>query len=315
MGDQNEEPTVAILMATYNGENYIADQLLSIGWQTYKNWHLYVSDDGSKDSTLAIVQAFSKLNPGKVTILPAREKHDGACGNFFNLVKKCIGKAEYYAFSDQDDVWLKDKLDKQVALLDNLKSNFGTEKPLLAFCDACLVDENLNIISPSFFTYTDVNPRATSLNRIIVQNPISGAGALINESLLDLMATVNDLSGIAMYDQWAGLIASALGHIDHISEPLYLYRQHANNAMGAVQMSLSSLREKGSIAKESLKSKELQVAIFVKNYGYLLGSQGKSLEKYSDLYRANKLDRILYILRYKIKMNGFFRNLGLIVYV
>jgi len=61
MGDQNEEPTVAILMATYNGENYIADQLLSIGWQTYKNWHLYVSDDGSKDSTLAIVQAFSKL--------------------------------------------------------------------------------------------------------------------------------------------------------------------------------------------------------------------------------------------------------------
>jgi glycosyltransferase involved in cell wall biosynthesis len=315
MSAQNTEPTVAILMATYNGESYIADQLLSIAWQTYTNWHLYVSDDGSKDATLAIVQAFANLNPDKVTILPVRKEHNGACGNFFRLIHDVPHSYDFYAFSDQDDVWFEDKLDKQISLLNNLENDFRVTKPLLVFCNACLVDEKLNIISPSFFTYTDVNPKATSLNRIIVQNPVSGAGTLINGPLLSLMASVSSLSGVAMHDQWAGLVASALGHIEHIAEPLYLYRQHVDNAMGAVPMSLSSLGEKGLIARESLKSKELQVAIFVKNYGSLLGAQRKFLEEYSNLYRMNKCEKVLYLVKYKVRMNGFFRNLGLIAYV
>jgi glycosyltransferase involved in cell wall biosynthesis len=312
MGDQNEEPTVAILMATYNGENYIADQLLSIGWQTYKNWHLYVSDDGSKDSTLAIVQAFSKLNPGKVTILSAREQHSGACGNFFRLIRSVPHSYNFYAFADQDDVWFDDKLETSIKFfLDD------QEKECLVVCDCCVVDESLNIIKKSFIhNIKGLDPESAKLSDVIARNWLLGASMVLNKKLFELVSLANNSNKIVMHDFWITLVATALGTVHFVDEPLYCYRQHGENYVGSMSIRITTIPKKAYLAKKALNKKEVQAKYFLEIYGeYLTTDQQDLCSDFAFICQKNKVERVYSILHQKISMGDVLSQGGLIIYV
>lgn len=133
--ERNSEPKVAILMSTYNGEKYIEEQIESILAQTYSNIKLYVRDDGSKDNTCAILRKYK--NENKIILLEGKNK--GFIDSFFSLLKESEN-ADYYAWCDQDDIWLPDKLTRAVKILEKNKS----DRPILYFSDYDYYDNNMN---------------------------------------------------------------------------------------------------------------------------------------------------------------------------
>src|SRR5215813_12344308 len=129
-------PTVTILLCTFNGERFLAEQLASLERQTFKNWKLIASDDGSRDRTKSILLAFQKsCQPGKVEIIDGPQR--GATANFLFQASAENLISEYYAFCDQDDVWAADKLDRAIDALKRTDSGI----PALYGSRTRLIDE------------------------------------------------------------------------------------------------------------------------------------------------------------------------------
>jgi len=136
---------VAIIMATYNGEKYISDQIKSIQNQTFRDWTLYIRDDGSKDDTVKIINALSDADK-RIKIIQDENGNIGFNRNFYELLSKT--SEEYVFFSDQDDKWLPQKLER---ILVAIKSSEGPDKgPTLVHCDCSVADAELAIKKKRF---------------------------------------------------------------------------------------------------------------------------------------------------------------------
>ena len=129
-------------MATYNGEKYLAEQLDSIINQTYHNWNLLIRDDNSTDKTLEIIQNYHKKDK-RIKILKDDKGNLGIVKNFEELLKN--SESEFIMFSDQDDYWLENKIEKYVAIL-NTSSEDILKKPMLIHSNSFICDDNLEII-------------------------------------------------------------------------------------------------------------------------------------------------------------------------
>ena len=160
---------IDILLATYNGEKYLPELLSSLEQQTYTDWKLIIIDDCSKDKTIDILRSFKETSNHSVEIF-INSKPVG-CGkdNFFALAKKST--SDYIAFCDQDDVWLPNKLETCMQAMRNAEKE-DTSLPILIYSDLKVVDNDLNLISPSFFSYSNyrINPQ---LQHLICQNQIT----------------------------------------------------------------------------------------------------------------------------------------------
>ena len=155
------EKKVVILMATYNGQKYLKCQLDSIIQQTYRNWQLIIRDDCSKDNTVKIIQEYEKKDD-RIKVIDNEGKNLGAIGNFFELIKKAPD-ASYYAFSDQDDYWHEDKIEKAVERLEQMSSKNGENIPI-AYCGAKeITNEKLEVTAVSTFK----NPRTVWENALV----------------------------------------------------------------------------------------------------------------------------------------------------
>ena len=138
---------IEILMATFNGEKFIRQQIDSILAQSCGDWHLTVSDDGSKDETVAIIDDYQFRYPEKIRRICSQKKFGTARDHFFWLLRNCT--ADYICFSDQDDVWKPDKLRLFAERIREIEEAEGKNTPILVFSDLCVVDEALNVINDS----------------------------------------------------------------------------------------------------------------------------------------------------------------------
>ena len=231
------EPLIDILMATYNGERFVGEQIESIQAQTYGNWRLLVSDDCSSDGTLDVVRRYAAEDE-RIRIVSEGVRHGGAKENFFSLMAK--SDAPYVMFCDQDDVWLPEKVEKSFTTLRALGGENGTDVPLLAFCDMKVVDSKLNVINESFERYQGLNPQRTKLSQVLAQALGAGCCFLMNRALLLKARRCDDLAAVDMHDWWVGIAAAAFGRIAYIDEPLSLYRQHGENEVGASKFSAAA---------------------------------------------------------------------------
>ena len=247
------ESLVDILMATYNGERFVAEQIESIQRQTYGDWRLLVSDDCSSDRTLDVVRRYA-ADDSRICIVSEGVKHGGAKENFFALMT--YSDAPYCMFCDQDDVWLPGKIEKSLAALRSLEAEHGTGMPLLAFCDMRVVDERLGVIHESFECYENLDPNRTQFPQVLAQAIGAGCTFLMNHALLTLSNRHHDLSAIDMHDWWVTLVAAAFGRIAFVDEPLSLYRQHGDNEVGA--SGFSPIAWVGSIG--AMTSRECSIA-------------------------------------------------------
>ena len=119
--------SLAILMATYNGEEFIREQINSILNQTYKNWKLIIHDDGSTDNTVDIIKEYTKKYPNKIILIEDNIKCNGAKENFSHLIKIAYKNFnfDYILFSDQDDIWLPNKIEVSLSKIQEMENKFG----------------------------------------------------------------------------------------------------------------------------------------------------------------------------------------------
>lgn len=141
-----KEPCVDILLATYNGELYIEQQIQSILSQTYKNWHLLISDDSSCDNTAAIIKKYAAMDT-RIHVLTSAAKHRSAKMNFFYLIE--CSESSYIAFCDQDDYWKPNKIQISMETLREIERNHGSNIPVLVHTDLSITDERLDIVRQS----------------------------------------------------------------------------------------------------------------------------------------------------------------------
>lgn len=217
---------VAVLMATYNGEKYISEQIESVLTQTFEDFCIYIHDDGSNDKTSEIIQRYERDNPGRVIIMEGSAQ-GGARNNFLYMLKNV--EADIYMFCDQDDVWMEDKLEKSVSVFEKNTGN----SPMLVYTDLRYVDKNLRIIKNSYFEYTGKNPARNSVQNILKKNLFIGCTLAFNRKLRDIAINYRNINNIQMHDWWLGLIASVKGNMFFVNEQMVMYRQHDSNVTGA----------------------------------------------------------------------------------
>ncbi len=226
-----------VLLSTFNGEDFLDELVRSVLPQlTYPDM-LIIRDDGSSDCTLNVLNRFAMLYPELVCVVNDGNSNVGPCQSFSRLLTYAITHCErncfedaYIFFCDQDDVWLPSKIDCFSSTL----SSFGESNrqfPILVHSDLIVVDEKLNTICHSLWTYQKIFPQRNRLREIVLVNTVTGCACAINLAMAKLASPIP--SAAVMHDWWCAIVASELGRIVSISEPSVLYRQHANNSSGA----------------------------------------------------------------------------------
>lgn len=228
-----KNPEILILLACYNGADYIQEQIESIQSQTHKNWRLIVRDDGSTDGTIDLVKNLSFQDDRIQLIEVDTSESTGAATNFANLMEYAHScQSDYFMFSDQDDVWKNTKLQKLLVTIGNLENNSEPELPLLVHSDLEVVDYKLRTINKSFLRYQGIkHEQEQPLQVLLAQNFVTGCTTIFNRRLLQLALPVPDC--VVMHDWWLALIASAAGHIGYVEYSTVRYRQHDRNQVGA----------------------------------------------------------------------------------
>jgi len=227
----NKKHSVAILMALFNGEHYLREQINSIIDQDYSDWRLNIRDDVSTDHSLKVVDGLAAIEK-RIIIMNDEYGNLGAAKNFGKLIEYALKLDEaYFCFSDQDDVWMPDKLVKKLAKLKQLEEKHPGE-PVLIHSDMMVVDQKLNMMASSFMDYQGIKNETNSpLEVLLAQNFITGCTVLMNRALLDVALPIP--KDALMHDWWLALCAAVFGRIGYIDEPLVKYRQHDNNEVGA----------------------------------------------------------------------------------
>lgn len=350
---------VTVLLCTYNGAAYVRAQLQSILDQTVRDLHVVVSDDGSTDETPAIVEAMAAAHPGRITILRQDPPTGSAQRHFLKLLveraydvprgtaitagdtapaqcdindaasaDRALVRADYIMLSDQDDVWLPDKVEKTLARMQAdeaaCRATGEANASILVHCDSRIVDRALREIAPSFVTYQKMTPSRCQLQQLLVQNNVVGGALMMNRALAERITEIP--AHCVMHDQWIALVASAFGHIDFVPESLYLYRQHGDNVLGAGKGSrIMEILGRFGIGRKDGKTKAemdahsqgvyremfLQAECFRSCFDAELSAQQKQLlDEFTAIPKRNRLGKICTILRYGFTYNLFHRTVG-----
>lgn len=219
--------SVLVLMSTYNGEKYVKEQIDSILSQKGCKVELLIRDDGSTDNTLSIIDNYVK-EFNNISVYNGSENL-GAAKSFIDLLIHCPKLYDYYAFSDQDDVWQDDKLISAISKLSSKKI------PALYCCNAILVDKNLNSLHRLEYNFI---PNFT-FARVLVAGQIQGATMVMNSQLVNEFNNISMPTYIPMHDYFVSLICLAIGgKVVYDSNPYIFYRQHEKNVLG-VETTLS----------------------------------------------------------------------------
>lgn len=219
----NENNLIAILLCTYNGTKYLREQLDSFINQSHKNWVLYVSDDGSTDGTLDILHHYQRTLGNRLHIFEGPRQ--GFARNFISLVQNPLVTGDYLAFSDQDDIWLEDKLARSVAALQQIRRDV----PALYCSRTQLIDSTGNFIGHSpLFT------KPPSFRNALVQSLAGANTMLVNRRAQALLAATAPDAKIVAHDWLTYMLVSGHdGVVIYDPQPTLLYRQHGGNLIGS----------------------------------------------------------------------------------
>lgn len=223
------DSNVNILLATYNGERYLSEQIDSIFKQTHSNWTLLIHDDGSSDGTPEIIQNLAITHPGRIRVIDDGKTFGNARDNFTHLLQ--FSTAPYMMFCDQDDVWHPEKIEE--TLLRMIAEEQTTpDRPLIVHCDLRVVNEDLQLISPSMIRdqKLDCNEIHSPLD-ICVENVVTGCTMMINRPAINLIKQIPEEA--VMHDWWIAIqVIKNGGQIHLLERSLISYRQHGHNAVG-----------------------------------------------------------------------------------
>ena len=300
---------VEILMAVYNGEAFLAEQIDSILAQSDRRWHLTISDDGSTDGSGAIIDEYVRRNPDRIARYRSGRRFTNARDHFFHLMRRC--DTDYMLFCDQDDVWYPDKVMKTRRALEDAESAWGADTPVLVFSDQTPTDADLTPLAPSLMRYQGQFFGCFDYRSILMQNVVTGGAMGVNRALARLAGRGEDASGIIMHDWWLAAVAARFGKIVYIDEPLGAYRQHGKNAVGAKDVDSAGymLARLGAIGgvRQAILRKKAQARAFRLAYQADLRPED---ERFLEEFEKPRSGPAFY-LRHLGLIHGFSRRVGL----
>lgn len=225
MGEHNGK--VQVLVSTYNGEKYLAEQLNSLLEQTHSSFFITIRDDGSSDSTVAVIQEYVSKFPDKIEAIYG--DNVGVIASFFDLLSCYVHhNTDYICFCDQDDVWMPDKLERGVR---SLAEDFDST-PKMYLTSTQMVNDSLQLLN----TWPPIPQRGPSFFNALVENIAVGATIMLNRSAVNILKlNLPNTKRIVMHDWWVYLFVSAYGKVIYDDKPSIYYRQHQNNVIGGQQ--------------------------------------------------------------------------------
>lgn len=303
--DHLSETKISVAICTFNGEQFLEEQLKSIAIQSLPPSELIISDDNSTDSTLSIIEKFSAEATFPIRII-RNNKQLGVTANFSQALSNCSG--DYVALCDQDDIWQPGKLEADYLNIRKTETAFGKNTPVLIHSDPVPVDTAGVPIADSFMKirriyHLDEEP----LRRLLVQNFVTGCTVMVNRILLDIALPIPPAAVI--HDWWLALTAAATGSITFNKHQSVFYRQHHQNVIGATPYySLENLKRLFSFKElekefaESLKQANclLQRLKSIKSY-----EAPAYLQDYLTVAEIGGLKAVSFVINQKIIKAGW----------
>ena len=219
------EVTAAVLLSTYNGEQYLSEQLDSLVAQTHKTLAIHIRDDGSADGTLDIIRDYQARFPDIFTLYLGA--NIGSSGSFCWLLENI--EADMYFFCDQDDVWYADKIECHLRRYQNLL------KPEMVFSDLEILEKTSGAERKTLLGLQKMNPYYLigGVTRILCQNPVAGCAMSLNHAAKKQILSLGQMPEKVVHDHWFAIIATLYGDVFYLPEPLVKYRLHASNQVGS----------------------------------------------------------------------------------
>lgn len=286
---------VVVLLSTYNGQKYLQEQLNSLYNQEGVQVEILVRDDGSTDSTQRILQ--EEQAKGKLTWYTGENLRPAK--SFLDLVNRAP-KSKFYAFCDQDDVWLPDKLKIAVSWLDSQDA----QKPLLYYGRTRLVDAQLHPL--------DKQPRKekmTTFESMLVDSQCTGCTVVFNDTLLNLVRKSKP-GFVSMHDAWIHKICVASNGVLHYDDDVHiLYRQHGNNVVGANQSHFAKFKRRLRSLRKKECCRSKMVAELLKYYGAEMTAEQKNMANEVANYKSSFWKKMVLLFDRRIKTGYLYRDM------
>jgi glycosyltransferase involved in cell wall biosynthesis len=311
-------PPTYIVLATHNGERFLADQLTSVQAQDEDAWTLLIHDDGSTDRTMEIVNRFAARDPRIQLVTVGNDRAGSAARSFGLLFQEAFERGAKYVFScDQDDIWLPNKLG---TLLTEIKHAETTEgAPVLVHHDLTVVNHELERLSESYWKMMHINPGTEDAPaRLMSRNEVTGCAMGCNRALLELALPMPKTA--IMHDWWLALCAAYFGKLRFTRKCLVHYRQHTENVIGARPfwsgLRPGSLHKAWARGNRELRETVDQAKSFEELFKNRFTAQGlKGVDSYATLLEHGRLTRLGKLIRSGAWRKHWFLNATLVVRV
>jgi len=294
---------VAILMCTFNGAAFLENQLASIEQQTHGNWSVWISDDGSSDDTFQIIEHFaSRVGSERVHFL--RGPGQGFANNFFSLIAKVPAtSASYFAFADQDDIWLAPKLASAMTVLKPHQDHMA-----LYAGPTIYIDEHNQVLG-----HSAVFLKPACFANALVQSIGGGNTMMINQPAFALICRFLPTVPLVSHDWWMYIVLSAFGaQLVYDKNPWVQYRQHRTNAMGMnTSWPQKWRRIKKLWAGDFRAWNDQHVLVLQGMSSHLTPLAQKTLEQFASARQASLIWRIWKMRQAKVYRQTTLGNLGL----
>jgi glycosyltransferase involved in cell wall biosynthesis len=294
---------VAILLATKNGAAFLSDQLASYCDQTHLNWELVVSDDGSTDQTRDIIEKFAASVPQRVWLRngPGREFYR----NFMSLAGDTQIDADFFAFSDQDDIWSADKLERAVTWLSSVP-----EWTPAVYCGRTELVDRQGVHKG----YSRLYAKGPSFQNALVQNIGGGNTMMFNRATKKLLEATAS-ADIASHDWWTYQVTTATGGIVYYDpHPCVKYRQHAGNLVGSnLDIIARAKRACELFSGRFVRWNDYHLAALQKVRPLLTPASRATIDRFAEGRRAPLLRRLRLLRQAGVYRQGLLDNLGLFI--
>ena len=319
-----------VILCTYNGEKYLEKQIASIMEQDREDFCLLYSDDGSSDSTKAILQSLQERYGKKMLAFPRSMKSGSPAKHFLSILSALakgevdIENLEYIFLADQDDEWFPDKLSKTISVIKEEERKFGKSLPILCHTDCSLVNSRGELLAKSYRRYQKLPGASYRFSRLLLQNHVTGASVGINKALLQYCKEIP--AEVKMHDHWLALLANCFGEIQYLPCASYAYRQHGENVLGAKKASvLRECEERLAASKEKDKEDTIHSsyrALFAqgRELKRIFGDElpeikRKVLEAFLSLEGKSRLGKITTMALFGIYPYPLYRGIGAMLFL
>ena len=298
------QPKVAILLCTKQGERFLPAQLESFTTQTYTNWEVWASDDASNDQTKKNLLNFQKkIGSNRVFVIDGPD--EGFCKNFLSLACNADISADFYAYSDQDDIWEVDKLQRAIDCLQAVPSG----QPALYCSRTRLVDAKNNEIglSPLF-------KKEACFSNALMQNIGGGNTMVFNQALTELLKIAGPAHAVVSHDWWTYIVVSGCGgKVFYDDFQSIRYRQHDHNLVGmnstwAARFARIRMMFQGQYRDWNNSNIQALQSL----HAHLTCANQEILDRFSEARNLNLISRLIGLKRSGIYRQTLFGNLGLI---